>query len=624
MTQDYKGNLLKYLTGNLVLEETENEIIFENIVQKENNFETKIYSFMQEKGYSDYTLIDSIYSDTTSNYVLYGYFHRQDTDETVGMIVVMDDNFQVLNITDEYSSGVKLRPFKQLKYDESGYIYGIDDNYLAIGKDLRIILLNNLGLLTDGKYQVRLRNSYYFPEATTTITGRKYTINSQGNCISKIKNESIYIIPVTDRDNGTDGLLKFTLNVGSENEWTFYEYNNSSFGTSNYVDFIVSKDFNNNIIANISISDIIDNNNNIINSLYFDGSNINLINTINLGDDIPHSLLIVNPNLIYISTFQYIDDKKNLKILSLSDNSISTVVEQTIGSNSYYWYELKLNNNLVYTRLYDYQYQLTPIYLIHAGVIYNNKYYEQLFDSNEEPNNLFIVKNVYLLNQIIVQQGNSIYSSNFIINNIYNGKSYVDINVLIPNFSKLYSNGNILFARNLYNKLIQNNTTISSVEIPKNYLNNAVITESDLISETNLKMINDTTTFEKNMYEVVDINFINSLNIINRNNSSNEIINKEGSIRLNNSVSNLADYNDAKLCEYAILYYQDGSKKEVKYNFENEQDNSINIIVDIYIDKLVDRLELVSSDNLTVYQTIDLSNLILNKMYRINQKVEVV
>lgn len=621
MTQDYKENLLKYLTGNLVLEEAKNEITFENIIQKENNFETKINSFMQEKEYIDYKLIDSLYSETSSNYVLYGYFYKQDTDETFGMIVVMDDNFQVLNITDEYSSGVKLRPFKQLKYDESGYIYGIDDDYLSIGKDFRIILLNNLGLLMNGKYQVVLRNSYYFPEATTTITGKKYTIYSSGNMISKIKNESIYIMPVTNRDNGTGGLLKFVLNVGDKNEWVYYKYGNDMFSPADEIDFIISKNSNNDIISDIISANAISNN---INFLYFDGTTINLTKTVNLGNDTPHNLIMVNSNLSYISTFQNINSKRILKILSITNNKLSTITEQTIGDNVYYYFELKLNNNLIYTRYYDYQYQLTPIYLIHAGVIYNDKYYEQIFDTNEEPNELFIVKNVYLLNQIIIQLGNSIYSSNFITDSNYNGTPYISNNMLVPNLLKLYNDENILFARNLYNKLIQNNTTIASIEIPTNYLNDVIINESKLISETNLEIINDNTSVEKNIYEIVDINFINTLNIINSNNPNDEIINTEGSVRLNNSVSNLTDYDNAKLYENAILYYQDGSKKEIKYNFDDEQDNSINIIVDIYVDKLVDRLELISSDNLTVYQTIYLSNLILNKMYRINQKVEVV
>lgn len=621
MTQDYKENLLKYLTGNLVLEEAKNEITFENIIQKENNFETKINSFMQEKEYIDYKLIDSLYSETSSNYVLYGYFYKQDTDETFGMIVVMDDNFQVLNITDEYSSGVKLRPFKQLKYDESGYIYGIDDDYLSIGKDFRIILLNNLGLLMNGKYQVVLRNSYYFPEATTTITGKKYTIYSSGNMISKIKNESIYIMPVTNRDNGTGGLLKFVLNVGDENEWVYYKYGNDMFSPADEIDFIISKNSNNDIISDIISANAISNN---INFLYFDGTTINLTKTVNLGNDTPHNLIMVNSNLSYISTFQNINSKRILKILSITNNKLSTITEQTIGDNVYYYFELKLNNNLIYTRYYDYQYQLTPIYLIHAGVIYNDKYYEQIFDTNEDPNELFIVKNVYLLNQIIIQLGNSIYSLNFITDSNYNGTPYISNNMLVPNLLKLYNDENILFARNLYNKLIQNNTTIASIEIPTNYLNDVIINESKLISETNLEIINDNTSIEKNIYEIVDINFINTLNIINSNNPNDEIINTEGSVRLNNSVSNLTDYDNAKLYENAILYYQDGSKKEIKYNFDDEQDNSINIIVDIYVDKLVDRLELISSDNLTVYQTIYLSNLILNKMYRINQKVEVV
>ena len=48
----------------------------------------------------------------------------------------------------------------------------------------------------------------------------------------------------------------------------------------------------------------------------------------------------------------------------------------------------------------------------------------------------------------------------------YNGESYIGADVLVPKYSNLYSNGSLMFSRNLYNITKQNNSTMASVEIP--------------------------------------------------------------------------------------------------------------------------------------------------------------
>ena len=60
------------------------------------------------------------------------------------------------------------------------------------------------------------------------------------------------------------------------------------------------------------------------------------------------------------------------------------------------------------------------------------------------------------------------------------------------------------------------------------------------------------------------------------------------------------------------------------YAHEDNTETSTVIAFGLYVDKLINNAEIVSNDKRTVYQTIDLSNLELNKYYAIRQKLEVV
>ena len=114
-----------------------------------------------------------------------------------------------------------------------------------------------------------------------------------------------------------------------------------------------------------------------------------------------------------------------------------------------------------------------------------------------------------------------------------------------------------------------------------------------------------------------------SLQIIDKNND-NDILNHQASSSLNFAVNTDNQYDKMKLYNKAILFYQDGSTKEVLYEYQNKLESSTNIVLALYVDNLVDRLELVSNDKTTIYQIIDLSSLEINKYYKINQKLEVV
>ena len=55
---------------------------------------------------------------------------------------------------------------------------------------------------------------------------------------------------------------------------------------------------------------------------------------------------------------------------------------------------------------------------------------------------------------------------------------------MVPTSSWLYNNNKIIYARNLYNKVVSGNTTTSTVEVPNLLLNDIDIGQQDLLGET--------------------------------------------------------------------------------------------------------------------------------------------
>ena len=130
---------------------------------------------------------------------------------------------------------------------------------------------------------------------------------------------------------------------------------------------------------------------------------------------------------------------------------------------------------------------------------------------------------------------------------------------------------------------------------------------------------------QKNIYETLNINFINTINIKNSNNPNNEILNPLGASRLNNSISLTTDYNNAKGTKYRLNYTDNTS---LVRSILDSQITCINNTATydfvIYTAKLVNSIDIISNDEATVYQTIDGSSLAVNKFYKIIQEVEII
>ena len=192
---------------------------------------------------------------------------------------------------------------------------------------------------------------------------------------------------------------------------------------------------------------------------------------------------------------------------------------------------------------------------------------------------------------------------------------------MIPKSSILYDeNNDVIFARNLYNKTISDRVTQSTIEIPNNYLNDVMIAKQDLISETNSIMVDNNNTITKNIYETLFINFINTLQMINKNDLNNPILNPTGAIRLNQSISQVQDYTSQKISK-AKINYADNSNKIIPISFI-QVGSVMRTEFTIYNSKGIINIELISEDEKTTYNTIT-GDFELNKTYTVSQDVTV-
>jgi hypothetical protein len=250
-------------------------------------------------------------------------------------------------------------------------------------------------------------------------------------------------------------------------------------------------------------------------------------------------------------------------------------------------------------------------------VIYNNQF-------DEYPNyfgtSLFFVQNNFNLYKYYTGHlinDTPAYYEFTIVNEIYNennynGPGYVDYNSLIGNQGLLYNSYGLIYARNLYNKVINDNKTTYSLLVPNNMFNDNPITQLYLRNETNDDMIIENKQIEKNVYEELIINYINYINIINQDNISF----KNGASRLNNSISATKDYSNAKMTKYRINYTDNTSTIGVLTAAKTSW-TSATITFEIDPPKEVKNIELISNDELTVYNIIN-GNFEIGKKYNIS------
>lgn len=591
MTNEYKYNLLKYLTNNIDSETGTNVPYFRDEEIITNNLKTTL-----DTKFTQYQIVGQVVSNKSDNIIIYGnYNYISVYGYTKGFIVILNRNCEIEKIITQYSTGTELSQLISLNVDETGYIYGIDNTSSSQQTNsYRFIMLNNF--LNTDNYNIILRQSYMFPNDYNNVRFE----NSCYTHIKKAIGEASYFIVGEKRQSEESTLLEMylitlTINVGSENEWNAYTNGTGTRFGAKY-DFITSKDDNTNTVT------IIHSEENGLYKMYFDGENVT--DTLLSSSEIGVCVRIVNDNLFYFA-----NDK-----LNKYDNGTFSIV----GRSTYL--------NLLGTTVISYYYDnsTSGTINIYLGVYDGTNYVEELIYTVQAYYTKVTMLYSYLiynLYKLCIQIENNAYTYNIVISNGYNGQSFNDKNSLNPNSVQLYNeDSKIIFARDLYNKTVSNNTTEATVEVPNTYLNSDNIAIQDLLSFNNNIMVQNNNLINKNIYETLYINFFNTLRMINNNDTSSPIINTTGAIRLNNSISNLIDYNNATLTK-ARINYSDNTNEVVTVSY-NTVTNARQINLSIYVSKTISSIDFISNDENTIYNTIT-GNFEIGKTYNIKQLVTV-
>lgn len=633
MTNDYKEKLLKWISGNYQIETGTNSPQFTTPLSRTNNFAT-LFSIQFPYGYFLSTGLQGYNADNNGvGYtIIAGSYYTDDLTTTIrGFITILDNDFDIVQTITQYSSGTYLGVFEAINVGTDGNFFGIENNNGV----KRFVMLNNIiaKLPSETKYKIVLRQSYNVPN-----TSKLYSASVTG--IIKAPGMAKYCVFGNYFENPSNKPLvtEIEINVGTSNTWTDYTYSGAVefYATDCLPSWNTNGDLS---FKMVGIENVGSGTHNHAFCMYSTtgattltrqqiGSGLGVGNTIDMK--------ILTANDIYACFSEFGSTTMNLYMykVNMSNYSLNTFYTKTTPQVEGMYnsgIEITKNGTELFYHI-DASKDTTPTKVLHYfGKIIDTTAYEYyLGEFDPYLTTLFSVQKQFNLYDYYMQVENVVYDMKQVYNSLnYNGLPYQALNSMVPNSVNIYDpNGVVIFARNLYNRIVNNNTTISTVEVPNDFMNDVTIKLKELISETNNIMVSDITEIVKNIYEELLINFVNSVNVKNSNDINNVILNNIASNRLNNSISNpLAnDYENSKIGKYKINYGNGTSVINPINPDLTFTGLSTNYIITVYVpvDYGITSIQLLSNDEATIYQTIDCSNLENNKYYTINQKMEVV
>lgn len=647
MTEEAKKNLLDYMLGKMPSESGVEEEIFQSIndIPRDNwaNFLPEHWNGFQYEG-----LIQVRNSDLL---ILYGGYKTTDN-EVRGIITILDNEFNPVYTIYQYDSGTYLRYIQCMGQAEDNTFYAVDCSDMPYDKNWsfttsqkRFLMLNNFTQQINGNYILSLQKSYILPTDYFNFYCRKlFKDTSSAHCVM-VGN---YLNNTSQSTNEFTGIriIELKVNVGSENEWNKIDDDGTGWmlGDS-YVDFQ-----DDNYYLRILLNDTRDSSR----DLYLwtkdytqSYPNLKSFKTFNFSpyvDSVNYqnqSVFINKNELYFVQNNQHWGksertESKYIGLYYYNDNTgeSKTIYEKYLGEYNFCNLEaiyITKNNNEIYIEfnndidnvnfLADY-YTQRLVNFQWAPILVSE---QQYFGFNQRA---FYVANNFNLLKLIMYPNNprtatwKLYNVKEIYNETnYNGEPFTNTNSLNSNSAVLYSNKTPVFARNLYNKTQNGATTTSTIEIPNNYLNDTLVDQKDLMSVNNNVIINDTNGFTKNVYETVYLNFVNTISVVDQNETQ-PIYNNVVATKLNTSINNPTDYDNLKLTKFRINY-QDGTNTVSTLQATLQDDGSYELLMSFYLSKLADTLELVSEDEQTVYLTYNLSNTEINKIYSFKQRVRI-
>lgn len=649
MTNEMKENIIKYLTGNIEEETPSSSLEYEtpNIIT--TNLETTLNNEFTN-GYTIKNVIDgrNISGNTLNYNVMYGSY-TNNSNKTRGFILIIDEKGNLIQLIKTYSSGADIGNIFSMKVDEEGYFYMVEIN--PTNDKRRFVMLNNivLRLRNTDEFKVHIRQSYQVPD-TSKLSGE--LVVDITKAIGQAKYLIGGVINIPDSTGITMCVTELVINVGMENVWTDYvgtEWINPDTGRTGL--------FTRGSIYGIWTDDSVD----FILLTHPSGSPEYIVKYYKDNDKMPYVNILstVDPNVSSLWNFNYTIVNMNLAYLSYGINTDSTTEKHKI-------YSIDLENEITsliyeqegYYNSQDNDYCTFKFSIIDGELVFSNTYCDnskchieigRLRNDDYIPSGTYGNISTYEIAEIdystpvsvgitFVNKQFNLYNYNILLGdtnyngvevynqNNYNGIPFEDNKCLLPNSGKLYDeNNNVVFARNLYNKTLNGGTTVSTLEVPNMYANDITIAKQDLLSYNNNILIDNEQDIITNVYETLNINFINEISMINENNEDDPVINPTGATRLNNSISANVDYSNAKLGKVRMNYSDDTTFIK-SINKANQISTYVyQYIFSVYVplNKNISSIDLISEDGYTIYATIETPNLIKGKTYQISQNVEI-
>ena len=645
MTDEFKNILFKYLTGSL----EEGTPTYDEIFESVENIPISAFEGFIPTIWVNFRIEDIIEVKNSDNIIMYGGYIDSDTNEVRGIIILCDGDMYPIRTYYEFESGTKLRYIMCMRQDESGDFYFADSPEMP--------RLNQNSFRTSNKL-FRMVNNFAI-DGSDLILKKSYTFyytNIYVRDMYKDPNSANYVFVTQFLELRPSGKLFFDttrvvtlkVNVGSSNEWKIYEGDTDYKWACSYAEFneegqaLIKVILYNNSTKNIQTP--------FLWQKGFSQSSFTRTTLASIGhdcvidsDSLQNQAIFTTPNEVYfVVNNQYwgISGQLETKYLglykiNLTTNQLTTIVNHNLGQHDFAYIEymyISQNQGKVYVNFVDnvdarnftadYYFQRIENDIWQPNFIGNKKFY--FLDRNIYIKNNYNLINIFLGMTALRPQTWNLLNLKEIYNlTNYNGEPYESQNALIPHSATLYSNNTLVFARNLYNSVVQGATTISSVEVPNTYLNDTIVNESNLIGLTNENLVKDTRTIEKNIYEKLDIHFIDTLSIIDKNNLDNPILNPLGATLLNSRINTQNQFNDTKISKIVVNYVDETSEELGFEVVENGRVATYTFLLKTE-DLEVSNIQFISNDGNIIYHTINGDNFELNKTYQITQEMEVI
>ncbi len=589
-----KDTLFRWVTGTLKNETGNNTPYLENAIDTPTNFKDNLEAIV-----GTITFVSNTIQIGDTNLI-------GGRANGIGFLCLYDNNFNIIYATNKLFNGSNLERIMFLTYE--------NNQILAISGETakNLIVFNDFTITTNDEYYISIINSIElfipvelsenFKFLSKNPEKEEYLIIAEYNELNRnrIIGTKITIDETIIRKNFIDSETQGNLFFDSAfMQWEEFQlYVSGVVGTQSGASTYLAKIWQLNadetsLIEYYTYTEILDN------------RTPKPVLNFNTFDDL--YILSVNTN-----------ENNKLEIIRLTNFVSKTIFQLELNENVVF-NDLKKVGDILFFRIITSLNKVINGFIINDQVIYDYAFFGSIDYSLiniwliTKENNLYSILSQF--EKILVSQKLSYANDKF------NGLPFENNTSLIPSSGKLRSRNDLVYDEKIYNKIIQNNVTTSILKIDNTKLNGINISLEELIGLTNKTILSDNVVFQKNIFEELFINFISLINIKNEN--TNQIIsNINGASILNNSISNLANYDDTKMTKYKINYL-DGTTKINNLAIPEIIGNIANYTITIFNNN-INNIELISNDENLSYITIDLTSYENNKFYAIKQKMEVI